>query len=63
MKRMMLLGCMSMAAAVASAAGEFGTRAQAEAMVHKAVKHVTSVGEDKAYSDFTDKKPGWADRD
>jgi cytochrome c len=43
--------------------GEFGTAKEAETMVIKAVGHIKSVGADKAYADFTDKKPGWVDRD
>lgn len=63
MKRTILLGYLTVAASVAIAAGEFGTRAEAEAMVHKAVKHVTSVGKDKAIADFNEKKADWVDRD
>lgn len=44
-------------------ADEFGTPAQAEAMVKKAVKHIKKSGKDSAYADFTAKKPEWIDRD
>ncbi len=49
---------------VASAyAGEFGTPEEAQALVKKAVAHIQSVGPDKAYADFTAKKPEFVDRD
>jgi signal transduction histidine kinase len=44
-------------------AAEFGTAAEAEAMVSKAVEHVRKVGKDQAYADFTAKKPPFFDRD
>lgn len=44
-------------------AEEFGTAKDAEAMVGKAISHIKKDGKDKAYADFTDKKPGWVDRD
>ena len=44
-------------------AEEFATTKEAEAMVVKAVSHIKSAGKEKAYADFTDKKPGWVDRD
>lgn len=43
-------------------ADDYGTPAQAEAMVHKAVEHIKK-GKDAAYADFTAKKPEWIDRD
>jgi cytochrome c len=49
-------------AALAHAA-EFGNAKEAEAMVAKAVQHIKTVGADKAYADFTNKAPGWTDRD
>jgi cytochrome c len=45
------------------AAEEFGTAKEAEALVGKAVAHIKAAGKDKAYADFTGKKPGWVDRD
>ena len=47
----------------ASAAEEFGTPKEAEAMVKKAVGHIKADGKDAAYADFTEKKAGWVDRD
>jgi cytochrome c len=47
----------------AHAKDEFGTRAEAEGLVKKAVAHIKSVGKDKAYAEFTEKKAGWVDRD
>jgi cytochrome c len=47
----------------AHAKEEFGTRAEAEALVKKAVAHIKSTGNEKAYADFTEKKAGWVDRD
>lgn len=44
-------------------AEEFGVAKDAEAMVGKAISHIKKEGKDKAYADFTDKKPGWVDRD
>lgn len=49
--------------APAHAKDEFGTRAEAEALVKKAVAHIKSAGKDVAHADFTGKKPGWTDRD
>ena len=48
---------------VCANAAEYGTAADAEAMVHKAVAHIKAVGKDVAYSDFTAKKPEWIDKD
>jgi cytochrome c len=42
---------------------EFATAKQAEAVVVKAVKHIQTAGSSTAYADFTEKKPGWVDRD
>lgn len=44
-------------------AEEFATAKEAEAMVGKAIGHIKKNGKEKAYADFTDKKPGWVDRD
>jgi signal transduction histidine kinase len=44
-------------------AAEFGTAAEAEAMVKKAVEHVRKVGKEQAYADFTAKKSPFFDRD
>jgi signal transduction histidine kinase len=47
---------------VASAA-EFGTAAEAEAMVKKAIDHMRKAGRQQAYADFTGKKAPFVDRD
>lgn len=44
-------------------AEEFGTAKEAETLTKKAVAHIKSAGKNQAYADFTDKKPGWVDRD
>ncbi|MES2355930.1 MAG: cache domain-containing protein [Pseudomonadota bacterium] len=45
------------------AAQEFASAKEAETLVTKALKHIKSVGKNKAYADFTEKKAGWVDRD
>jgi cytochrome c len=55
-----LAGGLSVAAL---AADEFGSAKEAEAMVGKAVAHIKAVGKEKAYQDFTNKAPGFTDRD
>lgn len=47
----------------AAYAAEFGTAEEAQALVKKAVAHIQSVGPEKAYADFTTKKPDFVDRD
>lgn len=47
----------------ATAAEEFGSAKDAEAMVKKAIGHIKADGKDTAYTDFTEKKSGWVDRD
>lgn len=42
---------------------DFGTPKEAEAMVAKAVRHIRTLGAEKAYPDFTGKASGFADRD
>ena len=49
--------------APAQAKDDFGTKAEAEALVKKAIEHIKSAGKDAAYADFTGKKAGWVDRD
>lgn len=54
------------AAAIAASpvnAEEFASAKDAEAMVKKAIKHIQADGKDKAYADFTGKKPGWVQAD
>ena len=41
----------------------FGTAQEAEAMVSRAVAHIEAVGAEKAYQDFSNKGPGFFDRD
>lgn len=45
----------------ALAASEFATAKEAEAFVHKAAKHLATVGKDKAFADFAGAE--WRDRD
>jgi signal transduction histidine kinase len=56
-----LLGGLSSVAL--GATPEFGTAADAVAMVGKAVAHIKAVGPEKAYQGFTDGAPGFRDRD
>jgi cytochrome c len=42
---------------------KFGTRAEAEALVRRAVAHVKDAGGEKAYADFTSSTGGFVDRD
>lgn len=51
------------AATQASAAEEFGTAKEAEAMVGKAIEHVKKVGRETALASFTAKAPPFRDRD
>jgi cytochrome c len=44
-------------------AEEFGTAADAESLVKKAVAHISSAGKETAYADFTAQKPEWIIRD
>ncbi|MFZ1828461.1 MAG: cache domain-containing protein [Candidatus Competibacteraceae bacterium] len=44
-------------------AAEFGTAEEAQALAKKAAAHIQSVGPEKAYADFTAKKPDFVDRD
>ncbi len=46
-----------------AARDEFGTAAEAEAMVGRAVAHVRAAGTQKAYGDFTARVPQFVDRD
>lgn len=50
-------------APAAQATSEYGTRAEAEAMVKKAVEHMHQAGRGQAYADFTARKAPFADRD
>ncbi len=57
-----LLASTALAATKAPKA-EFGSAAEAEAMVAKAIAHAKKVGSDKAYQDFTGKAAAFVDRD
>lgn len=63
LSRNLVLAALCLGFTVAAQGAEFGTAKEAEAMVAKAVQHIKTVGADKAYADFTAKKPGWVDRD
>jgi signal transduction histidine kinase len=54
-KRILLIGAALPFLAAASFAGEHGTKAEATAMVKKAVAYIGANGTAKAYADFTDK--------
>jgi cytochrome c len=58
---LLLTGAVSPALSATKA--QFGTAKEAEAMVGKAIAHAKKVGAEKAYQDFTDKAPGFVDRD
>ena len=58
---LLLTGAVSPALSATKA--QFGTAKEAEAMVGKAIAHAKRVGAEKAYQDFTDKAPGFVDRD
>jgi signal transduction histidine kinase len=42
---------------------EYGTAAEAKALVAKAIGHIQKAGAEKAYQDFTGRAPGFVDRD
>jgi cytochrome c len=63
MKGLSLAVLLATVFAIAVNAGEYGTAGEAKALVEKAVRHIETDGKDAAYSDFTNKKPGWVDRD
>jgi cytochrome c len=66
MKRIITVICMAvfvMAASHAAVAAEFGTAAEAEAMVKKAVAEIKASGHDKAYAEFNNPKGKYVDRD
>jgi signal transduction histidine kinase len=44
-------------------AEKYASAAEAEAIVKKAGTHIKSIGAEKAYEDFTSKRPPWVDRD
>jgi cytochrome c len=58
-----LLSALTTITITAHAGNEYGSAKEAEAMVQKAVAHIKTAGSATAYTDFTDKKEGWVDRD
>ncbi len=62
MKLPFISGFIFLLCAQNAAAEDFGTAAQAEAMVHKAIAHI-KTSKEAAYADFTTPKPEWIDRD
>lgn len=65
MRRLTILLVASMAtlSSPARAKDEYGTAAEAKALVAKAIKHMEAVGTEKAVKDFSDKSAGFVDRD
>ncbi|WP_229257683.1 cache domain-containing protein [Duganella margarita] len=61
--RMLLAACCMALMSSLHAADGGASRADAEAMVKKAVAHIKSGGDAKAYADFTAKAPQFIDRD
>ena len=64
--RFKLLTVIALAASLDAAAfakDDFGTAKEAEGMVARAVRHIGTVGTDKAYRDFTARTSDFADRD
>ena len=54
---------LGIAAPVAAQDKSKGAKAEAVAMVEKAVAHIKKVGRDKAFADFNNKKGAFTDRD
>lgn len=64
MRNTLLAGAAIFGLALAPAqAADFGTAQEAETMVKAAVGHIKKVGNSQAYTDFSDKKTPFADRD
>jgi cytochrome c len=57
------LACVFALAGPALAATDFGSPAEAQAMVKKAIDHMRKAGREQAYADFTARKVPFADRD
>lgn len=53
---------LALSAATPAVAAEYATAKEAEALVKKAIAHI-KTDKDKAYTDFTEKKPAFVDRD
>lgn len=63
MKVLLLSIALSFGLIASAQSAEFGTTEEAQALVKKAVAHIQSVGPEKAYSDFTTKKPEFVNKD
>lgn len=68
MMRLITAACAALLVAFAPAAAlaqdkSKGTRAEATAMVEKAIAHIKKVGRDKAFADFNNKSGPFTDRD
>ena len=66
MKRIIAVICLAsfmLAVGSIAFAAEFGTKAEAEAMVKKAVAEIKAVGQEKAFAEFNDLKGKFVDRD
>jgi signal transduction histidine kinase len=58
-----LLLAFGIAAPAAAQEKSRGTKAEATAMVERAVQHIKKVGREKAFADFNNKKGAFTDRD
>jgi cytochrome c len=66
MKRMITVICIAvfvLAVGHVAVAAEFGTKAEAEAMVKKAVAEIKANGQEKAFAEFNNPKGKFVDRD
>jgi cytochrome c len=66
MRRIITVICLAvfmMAVSHVASAAEFGTPAEAEAMVKKAVAEIKAVGQEKAFAEFNNPKGRFTDRD
>ncbi len=66
MKKLLATVCMGfflLSTVSVTLAGEFGTAAEAEAMVKKAVTYLKANGKEKAFSEFANPKGQFVDRD
>ena len=66
MKRIITVICLAvfmMAVSHVAVAAEFGTPAEAEAMVKKAIAEIKAVGKDKAFAEISNPKGKFIDRD
>ena len=66
MKKIITVICLAvfmMAVNQVAVAAEFGTKAEAEAMVKKAIAEIKAVGKDKAFAEISNPKGKYIDRD